>query len=173
MKDARNLIRTRHGAGLVLFAVLLFDAWGAANAQEGFRGLSPLAQKKQSRELWLFFSPDGKSLALDVRALGRFLRRHPEVVLRPCLLVQDWHSIKKASKDFADTVKALRAVIGPAFSIPVWDREGLAFARELGIDRVPAVALLGAPGRAGPTCAHLAYGRGVKLAELLRCKRCR
>jgi hypothetical protein len=152
---------------LALLATLV--AWRLAPAQEerSAGGVAPAARK--SRELWFFFAPSQKNLREEVRAIGAFLIKHPELKFRPCLLAGDWDPIRKPSADFAGTIEELRTLGGPSFSLPVWDDEGLARARELGVDRLPAVALLDAPDKPGARRAHLAVGRGVNLEELFSC----
>jgi hypothetical protein len=126
------------------------------------------AQEAPRRELWLFFTPDAARLAPDVRGLGEVLGRHPDLSLRPTLLSESTAFLKAPTADLADTVKALSGLPGPGLSIRLWDDEGLARARELGIDRFPAWALVDPPDRTGLRRARVAFGFGVKLEELLR-----
>lgn len=139
-------------------------ALAAALSAENARSARPGG----SRELWFFFSPSAKGLAREAQALGAFLTEHPEVVLRPCLLVKDWKDVAQPGSDLADTIAALRALSGSLFSLPLWDEEGLRLARALGIERLPAYALLDAPEKSGPRKARLAYGKGANLQELAR-----
>jgi|GEM_PF-5147028 len=162
---------------------LILAGVGIVRAQEGKRGLpldrgakAPTPEKR--RQLWLFFSPTGKNLSEDVRAIGELLKRHEDVELRPCLLVDDWEAFEHPTEDFTRTLKELRsleALEGASpFSIRVWDEEGLVLARQLGIERLPAYALLVVDGMSGAKAAcrraHLAYGCGARLEDLLRCK---
>jgi hypothetical protein len=119
-------------------------------------------------ELWLFFSPAEARLAPDLRTLGEFLKRHPEITLRPALLTPDTRFLKAPPAALADSVKVLAALQGAALSLRLWDDEGLARARELGIDCFPAWALVDPPDRTGLRRARVATGYGPKFEELLR-----
>jgi len=146
------------GAGLTLA-----DA-GTAIAQ----ARSAPAENSPRRELWLFFTPDASHLAPDIRNLGEVLGRHPDLSLRPTLLSESTGFLKAPAADLADTVKALAALPGPGLSLRLWDDEGATQARELGIDRFPAWALVEAPDRTGLRRARVAFGYGAKLEELVR-----
>jgi hypothetical protein len=148
----------------ILGAALTLAAAGSAVAQAR-RSPAPEAPR---RELWLFFSPDSARLAADVRSLGEVLVLHPEVTFRPALLSESSSYLKAPPADLAETVKALSALRGPAVSLRIWDDEGLCRARELGIDRFPAWALVDSPDRTGLRQARVATGYGAKIEELLR-----
>lgn len=148
----------------ILGAAVTLAAAGSAIAQA--RRAPP--QDAPQRELWLFFTPDTARLAADVRTLGEVLGRHSDLALRPALLSESTAFLKAPPVDLADTVKALAALPGPGLSLRLWDDEGLARARELGIDRFPAWALVDPPDRAGTRRARVAFGYGAKLEELLR-----
>ncbi len=150
--------------GLLWAVSLLTTVAGPAIAQA--RRAAP--QEAPRRELWLFFTPDAARLAADVRSLGEVLGRHPDLSLRPTLLSESTAFLKAPPADLADTVKALAALPGPGLSLRLWDDEGLARARELGIDRFPAWALVDAPDRTGLRRARVAFGYGAKLEELVR-----
>jgi hypothetical protein len=144
---------------------LLFAAFGTASGQA--RQAPPRASTP-SRELWLFFSPSEARLAPDLRAAGEFLARHPEIVIRPALLAPDTGFLKKPPQDLAQAVKALSAIQGSGLSLRLWDDEGLACARSLGLSRFPAWALLDAPDSRGVRRARVAVGYGPTFEELLR-----
>ena len=157
----------------LLLALLLFGAIGSAGAQEQGNARGTGAAGKAPWELWFFFSPSEKGLAREVRSLRELLRDHRDLSLRPCLLVGDWRAIQKPTRDFADTIKELHSLIGPGFSLRVWDAEGLALARRLRIGRLPAYALLARSGRTNlkrTDMAHVAFGRGADFKELLSCR---
>lgn len=124
--------------------------------------LDARAEERETRELWLFFGPEG----VEMNRLGVVLEKHPGVVLRPCILVSDWKAIAEPSDDLADTVKVLRSILGADWALALWDVEGLAFARAIGVDRLPAFVLVKNGRR-----AHVAYGAGADVEELLRCSK--
>jgi hypothetical protein len=148
----------------VFSAALLLGIAGSAIAQAR---QGPVA-KTPPLELWLFFSPAEARLAPDLHTFGEFLKRHPAITLRPTLLSPDAGFLRAPPADLADSVKALAALQGAALSLRLWDDEGLARARELGIDRFPAWALLDPPDRTGLRRARIAIGYGPKFEELLR-----
>lgn len=121
-----------------------------------------------SHELWIFFSPEAPPLASDLERLGATLRKSPGIVPRPVLLASELVRLRKPGKELAEAVKALQTLQGEAFGLQVLDEAGLARAKDLGIDRLPAYALLEAPSRTGPRRAFVAAGLGVKFEELLR-----
>lgn len=189
---ARSRSRTRAIAASVAIAALLVLGLGLAWPQETGKSRAekrtPKAEKiyKHKHELWFFFSPSGPDLSKDVRRLRAFLEKHPEISLRPCLLVDDFKAIEKPSDELGATLKELRSLWSltgreeptpGAFSIRVWDEEGLAFARELGIDRLPSYTLVAGPGspsgsgggRRSARRAHVVYGQGAQFEELVRC----
>ncbi len=146
--------------------VVLALGIGVVGAQERAAVRGP----RKDRTLWFFFAPSQRGLAKEVRRIGEVLRSHPEIGFRPCLVVDDWSLVRRPSQDFAETVKALRSLIGPEFSLPLWDDEGLALARAIGVERVPAYALIETAPKGGTRRAHLAYGQGAKIEEILRCR---
>lgn len=155
--------RSRACAALALFLCMV-GAGGALAAQAPPR----VPSGAPGRELWLFFSPDPGPLAADLERLTPTLRNAPGVVLRPVLLAQDLGGLRKPGKDLAAAVKALQALQGEAFGLPVLDEEGLARAKALSVDRLPAYALIEPPNNRGVRRATLATGYGVTFEELLR-----
>ena len=164
----------------VLGLALLFlgvGSDGLLGAQER-RTMSAARPKAKGRDgtsakLWLFFSTSQKDLKKEVARLGAVLKTHPEIAFRPCLLVEDFGAIKKPTNSFASTLRELGKIAGREFSMPVWDAEGLHFAQQLGIQRVPAYVLV--TGSKGDRSKrqhrpHTAYGRGVNFKELVTCR---
>jgi len=121
---------------------------------------------KRTQTLWFFFAPGQKGLASEARRIGDYLRVHPELDFRPCLLLDDGEPIRRPSRDLAETIRILQALQGPGFALPLWDGEGAAFARELGIERLPAYALVDARAKK----AHVATGQGARFEDLLPCR---
>jgi len=118
-----------------------------------------------ARVLWIFLSLAETDLRMDLEAVGRLKREAPFAV-RPCLLAEEFGAMKKVKQVHVDTLKALRDLVGEGFSLPVMDEEGLALARALGVERLPAYALVDGASRR----AHVVYGRGARLAEVFRCE---
>lgn len=155
--------RSRTWPALLCLALSLAIAGvGVAQAK---RGIAPAARV---RELWLFFSPSETRLAPEIRMLGDFLKRHPDIALRPALLAQDTAFVKAPPADLAESVKALAELPGPGLALRLWDDEGLARARDLGIDRFPAWALVDSADASGVRRARVATGYAPRLEELLR-----
>jgi len=153
---------------LALAAGLAAVAAGAAIAgAQAPQGGRPPAK---TRTLWFFFAPSQKGLAEEAARLRDLLKAHPDLELRASVLVDDWSHIRKPCEELAHALKVLAAVVGPGFSLPLWDDEGLRMARELGVDRLPAYALVEHAPRGTGRHAHVAYGRGANLTELVRCK---
>jgi hypothetical protein len=123
------------------------------------------AAQAPSRELWVFLSLADLDLREDFREIAR-LRKDRAFSVRPSLLAQDFSLMKKATRIQVENIESLRAVVGKDFGLPVVDEEGLALARSLGIERLPAFALLDPRTRR----AHVAYGRGARLSELFSCE---
>lgn len=73
--------------------------------------------------------------------------------------------MKWPSEDLADAIKAVGAL---GLTLRLWDDGGLALARELRIDRLPAYAVIDSPGPSGVRRVRTASGYEVKLGELLR-----
>ena len=140
------------------------------------QGKTPVETPERSSKLWFFFSTSQKDLQKEVARLRAFLKSHPEIAFRPCLLVEDFGAMKKPTKDFAATLRELGAISGPGFSMPVWDAERVNFAQKLRIRRLPAYALVTDSKRSSTTRgqaarrAHLAFGRGVNFKELVTCR---
>ena len=174
-------LRIRRPAFLFLLGLLLlFGGVAVARTQQDHRSRDSRASKTRAPELWFFFSATDPGTAREAKRLVAFLRGRRDITLRPCLLVRDFRGLEsavKASKKLTDEIptliKELRSLSGPQFSLRMWDDQGLSLARELGIDRLPAYALL-APSKGSRTRrAHLAMGRDVKLEELIQCRNCR
>ena len=131
-------------------------------------GMSPQergAVAKPLKVLWIFFSHAETDLRPDLAVLRR-LNVAGGVAIRPCLLVDDFAAIKTVKDVHVQNTNALRDLVGPGFKLPLLDEEGLAMARALSIDRVPAFCLVdSATGR-----AHVLYGRGGRLSELMSCE---
>jgi hypothetical protein len=161
-QDGAKRARIPRGLALLPLALLLGIAAAAVGQEK--RGTIP---KPGSRELWLFFSPAQSRLAPEIRALGEFLGRHPEIVVRPAFFVENAELLKKPSQDLADTLRALGALPGPGLSLRLWDDEGLARARALGVYRFPAWALIDEGDSRGRR-ARVAIGYAPKLEELLK-----
>lgn len=101
--------------------------------------------------VWVFVSPDSPEAA------GIYGALKGERV-RTVLLVERYFGEREPAGAFLETVKA-------AGEMRVVDDEGLRKARELGVRRLPAVAVV----RGGR--AHVASGTRVDVKELLRCSR--
>jgi len=146
--------------------VALVAGLGLARAQER-QGGRPHAK---TRTLWFFFAPSQTGLAKEAARIREILKAHPDLELRASVLVDDWSLIRKPPEDLAQALKDVASVVGPGFSLPLWDDEGLRMARDLGVDRLPAYALVEPARPGGQRRAHVAYGRGANLVELVRCK---
>lgn len=119
-------------------------------------------------ELAFFFSDSTPDLEASARALGGLRTKHPSLRIRPVFLAQDFASIAKPSTEFALGIRELRVVMGQDFSVRVYDEEGLALARQLKLDRLPAYALILDKGKRQQ--AFVAYGTKTNLEELVRCE---
>jgi len=163
----RRRIKTIVGA-LALLILVLAAGFGVVSAQDR-RGAAP----KATHELWFFFGPE-QDLAQDVRAMREFLRRHPHVALRPCLLVEDFAAIERPAAQFTNTLKELRSLAtladGLDLALRIVDDDGLLVARALGVEALPAYALIGPMDRQGSRAAHVGQGKGAKLEELVKCR---
>lgn len=151
----------------LLAVALLLCVLGAGGALWAQPSPSSAAESPR-RELWLFFSPEPGPLAADLERLAGVLKKASGVVPRPVLLARDLGALRKPGKDLADVVRALQALQGEAFGLPVLDLEGLARAKELGVDHLPAYALIEPADSRGARRAAIAAGYGVKFEELLR-----
>jgi len=105
----------------------------------------------EDAQVWVFCSPDAPEAA-------RIFAQLKGERVRPVLLVERYFGDRAPSDAFLSTLQA-------AGELRVCDEEGLRKARELGIRRLPAVAVV----RDGH--AHVASGSGVDVKELLRCSR--
>ena len=101
--------------------------------------------------VWVFFSPGAPEAA---RILGEAKGQR----VRAVLLVERYFGSREVAAPFLATIQA-------AGEVRVVDEEGRKKARELGIRRLPAVAVV----RGGR--AHVAAGSGVDVKELLRCSK--
>lgn len=101
--------------------------------------------------VWVFFSPDSP------QAAGILEQVQGERV-RTVLLSERYFGAREPGAPFVATIQA-------AGEVRVVDEEGLRKARELGIRKLPAVAVV----RGGR--AHVASGSGTDVRELLRCSR--
>lgn len=101
--------------------------------------------------VWVFLSPDSP----DASPIFAQLRGER---VRAVLLVERYFGEREPAAAFLATVQA-------AGELRVVDEEGLRKARELGIRRLPAVAVV----RGGR--AQVAAGTGVDVKELLRCSK--
>ena len=111
--------------------------------------LSMVSSTPEETQVWVFCSPDAPDAA-------RILAQLKGERVRPVLLVERYFGDRAPSEAFLSTVQA-------AGELRACDDEGLRKARELGIRRLPAVAVV----RRGR--AHVASGAGVDVRELLRC----
>ena len=138
-------------------------------------GAGPLQERpcasKTHRTLWVFVSPESTDLGPDLVRLRKIMRERHNLVIRPCLLVENFKSLKRPTKAFANNIRELRSLSGPHFSMPVLDEEGFLLAKRIGIERLPAFALIDRASNRRTERAHVLYGRGANLLELIRCKR--
>jgi hypothetical protein len=122
-------------------------------------------------EFWIFFSPGDGDFTKTLSEIQGLARSEPGLRIRPVFIVDDAPLLKKPTEALAQNVKGLRALVGPEFSMRVWDDDGLAAARALGLERLPAIVRLERDRAGIPRKAHVAYGLGVNLKELSRCDR--
>jgi hypothetical protein len=101
--------------------------------------------------VWVFVSPDSPDA-------GRILESAKGQRVRTVLLVERYFGEKEPAAAFLATVKA-------AGELRVVDEEGLRKAKQFGIRRLPAVAVVRG------NRAHVATGTQVDVQELLRCSR--
>ena len=120
-------------------------------------------------EFVFFFSETSPDLATSARALRELRRKHPSLPIRPVFLAADFGSLARPRAEFAAGIRELKAAVGEDFSVHVYDEEGLALARDLGLDRLPAYALILTHGEGRR--AFVAHGTRANLEELLRCGR--
>lgn len=132
-------------------------------------GMSPQergAAPRPARVLWVFLSLAETDLRTDLQSIGRLKREGFSFALRPCLLVEDFAALKKVNETHVENVKALRELVGDGFRLPLVDEEGLALARALAIERLPAFCLVDP----GSRRAHIVHGRGARIPEVFRCE---
>jgi hypothetical protein len=101
--------------------------------------------------IWIFFSPDSPEAS-------RIFEQVKGERVRTVLLPERYFGAREPAAAFLATVQA-------AGEVRVVDEEGLKKARELGVRRLPAVAVVRG------TRAHVATGNGVDVRELLRCSK--
>jgi len=106
---------------------------------------------REESTVWVFFSPDSPEAA-------RILADLKGERVRTVLLTERYFGEREPAPAFLATIQA-------AGELRVVDEEGLRKAKELGIRRLPAVAVL----RGGH--AHVASGTQVDLKELLQCSK--
>ena len=109
------------------------------------------APAAEEATVWVFFSPESPEA-------GRILEQAKGERVRTVLLVERYFGEREPAGPFLASIQA-------AGEVRVVDEEGLRKARELGIRRLPAVAVV----RGGR--AHVAAGSGTDVKELLRCSR--
>jgi hypothetical protein len=132
-------------------------------------GMSPQergAGSRPARELWVFLSLAETDLRADFKAIHGLRQDGAAFTVRPCLLVEEFTALKKSKEVHVENVKALRELVGEGMRLPILDEEGLSMARALGVERVPAFCLVDPVSRR----AHVTYGRGARLSEVLRCE---
>lgn len=105
----------------------------------------------EERTVWVFFSPESPEAA-------RILEQVKGERVRTVLLVERYFGEREPAAPFLASIQA-------AGEVRVVDEEGVKKARELGIRRLPAVAVV----RGGH--AHVAAGSGTDVRELLRCSK--
>lgn len=132
-------------------------------------GMAPQDRVPAPKELWIFFSPGDPDFTKTLAEVQGLVRSGTAVRLRPVFLVDDHSQLKHPSEALAQNVKGLRALIGEEFAMRVWDDDGLAIARALRLERLPAVVLVDRDRAGAPVKAHVAYGAGVNLKELCQC----
>lgn len=118
-------------------------------------------------ELAFFFSDSTRDLETSARALGALRTKHPSLRIRPVFLAEDFSSLAKPSEEFARGIRELKYAVGQDFGVQVYDEDGLALARELKLDRLPAFALIAKRGERRR--AYVAYGTRPNLEELVAC----
>ena len=134
-----------------------------------------LAQDSRSKrveadtELAFFFSDSTRDLEVSARALRVLRTNHPSLRIRPIFLAEDFTSLAKPTTEFARGIRELKYAVGEDFGVAVYDEDGLALARQVKLDRLPAYALLVNTGKRQQ--AFVVYGTNANLEELLRCGR--
>ncbi len=140
-------------------AGLLLAAVGLALAQD-----RRPPRRDAGMEIAFFFSDSAPDLEASARTLKGLRAKHPDLRIKPVFLVEDFGSIANPSAEFAAGIRELRYAVGQDFAAPIYDEDGLALARTLKLDRLPAYALLVNGQRAFVAC-----GTRANLEELLRC----
>lgn len=118
-------------------------------------------------ELVFFFSDSSKDLESAARALRAARAKHPKLRIRPVFLAEDFSSLTQPTTDFAAGVRELQYAVGDNFSLQIYDEGGLALARQLKLNRLPAFAVVVTRGERQR--ASVAYGAQANVEELLRC----
>lgn len=118
-------------------------------------------------ELAFFFSESTRDLETSARALRELGTKHLSLHIRPVFLALDFASLAQPSEEFARGIRELGDAVGQDFALHVYDEAGLALARELKLDRLPAYALIS--NRGGRLRAYVTYGTRPNLEELIRC----
>jgi hypothetical protein len=113
--------------------------------------LSVGSSTNEEATIWIFFSPDSPDAS-------RIFEQVKGERVRTVLLPERYFGSREPAAAFLATVQA-------AGEVRVVDEEGLKKARELGVRRLPAVAVVRG------TRAHVATGNGVDVRELLRCSK--
>ena len=109
------------------------------------------APAAEEATVWVFFSPDSPEAA-------RIFEQVKGERVRTVMLAERYFGAREPAEPFLATLQA-------SGEVRVVDEEGLQKARELGIRRLPAVAVV----RGGR--AHVAAGSGTDVRELLRCSK--
>jgi len=118
-------------------------------------------------EIAFFFSDSTKDIESASRALRALRAKHPSLRIRPVFLAEDFGSIVKPTDDLTAGIRELKYAVGEEFSLPLYDEDGLALARQLKIDRLPAFGVIVTNGDRRK--AYVAYGSRANLEELLKC----
>jgi len=147
---------------LAWMAALLLALAGLVFAQD-FRS----TRGETATELAFFFSDSTRDLETSTRALRALRQSHPSLRIRAVFLAEDFSSLAKPSEEFARGIRELKYVVGQDFAVQVYDEDGLALARDLKLDRLPAFSVIATTG--DRRRAYVAYGARPNLEELVRC----
>lgn len=134
-----------------LFVVFVPLCWEVVMKYVMALGLVMGPPGSEDATVWVFFSPESPEAA-------GILEQVKGERVRAVLLMERYFGAREHAAPFLATIRA-------AGEVGVVDEEGLKKARELGIRRLPAVAVV----RGGR--AHVAAGSGTDVKELLRCSR--
>lgn len=118
-------------------------------------------------ELVFFFSDSTRDLETAARALRALRAKDPSLRIRPVFLAEDFAAIGQPTEELAAGVRELKYAVGEELSLRIYDEHGLALARELKIERLPAFAVVVTTGDRRKAC--VAYGARANLEELLKC----